>query len=96
MAHLIENSFSQFALLPDEELQGSIYTITQLQVLQNQIAMCAEELLALELDPEHPLQYVKQEAFKRGQIEILQYLVMQSATVQQVAAEDQLEPDSEF
>ena len=45
MAHLTENSFSFFSLTPEEELEGSILTISQIQVMQNHLACIAEEKL---------------------------------------------------
>jgi len=82
MAQLITNTFTAWELTEEEEHQGAMFTITQIQALQNQLAMCAEEKLALEFDPLHPELYAQAEAFKRGQISILQYLIDTSHALQ--------------
>lgn len=78
MAHLIENSFAKFSLTDQEELQGSVFTITQLQYLQNQLSNVAEEKLALSYDVSEPLKFAQEEAYKRGQVDMLQYLIANS------------------
>lgn len=80
MAQLIQNSFSSYELTIEEELQGSILTITQLQVLQNQLAFIVEEKINIEFDPapDKVLEFVQQEAYKKGQMELLQYIISNS------------------
>lgn len=73
MANLILNSFSSFDLLEEEETQGSILTITQKQVIQNEIALMAEEKLNLVFDPEKPSLYTQEEAYKKGQLDALKH-----------------------
>lgn len=69
--------------LTDQELEeGTLLTITQKQVIQNQLAVCAEEQLALEMDVDAPNRYFQQHAFKKGQIELLQYLLAMSEAVE--------------
>lgn len=75
MAHLIENSFASFSLTAEEELEGSIFTLTQLQYLQNQLAKVAEEKLELEFDTSDPQSFTQQEAYKRGQLDTLRFLL---------------------
>lgn len=83
MSQLIRNSFSSYLLTDKEALQGAIFTITQKQVLQNQLAISCEEKIFLEFDPEHPLLFTQEEAFKRGQIELIQYLLATSETAEE-------------
>ena len=87
MAHLIDNSFSMYELTEQELEEGSLLTITQRQVIQNQLAVCAEEQLGLELDVEHPHKYYQEHAYKRGQIEMFQYLLAQSEAVEEFRKE---------
>jgi len=74
-AHLIPNSFSTYNLSEKEALEGSILTDLQQKCLQNQLAIHAEEKLSLQYDPEKPMTFVQQEAYKKGAIDILRYLI---------------------
>lgn len=81
MAHLNhENPFQSWILSAEEFLNGSILTITQKQVIQNQIASLAIAKNNLEPDYEHPLVSAQKEALLRGQIIALQYLLDLSAS----------------
>lgn len=91
MSHLTLNSFSSYHLTDDETTLGSVLTLTQKQVLQNQLATCAEEKLALVFDTEKPQEFVQQEAFKRGQIEMLSYILDCSATAEHTLANPDLD-----
>ena len=75
MAHLIVNAFSTYHLDDGEQIEGQILTITQAHVIQNMLAASAQEKLALEYDSSEPLLYAQQEAYKRGQIELLQFIL---------------------
>lgn len=75
MATIGTNSFTSYILTDREQLEGILLTLAQKQVLQTQRAIIAEEKLALEFDPEHPLLFQQQEAFKRGQLEFVTYLL---------------------
>jgi hypothetical protein len=83
MATLLPNSFTSWEMTEEEVKVGSILTIAQAQVLQNQLALCAEEKLAIEFDPQNPAEYCKQEAYKRGQIDILRHILDTSEALQQ-------------
>lgn len=81
MAHLNHDSpFQSWVLTPEEFLNGTILTITQKQCIQNQIATLAIQKINLEPDFEHPLLSAQKEAFIRGQIAALQYLLDLSAS----------------
>jgi len=73
MAHLIDNDFSSYELNDEEAVQGSILSITQKQVIQNDIAVYAEEKLNLEFDTNNQMLFVQQEAKLAGQIQALRY-----------------------
>lgn len=73
MSCLTENTFSSYQLTEEEELQGSLLTVTQKQVIQNDIAVYAEQKLALEFDTNDQLKFVQQESKLSGQIEALRY-----------------------
>lgn len=93
MSHLIQNTFAAFAMTPAEELEGSILTISQIQVLQNDLAANAEEMLVLEFDPLHPELYSQQESYKRGQMDILRFIMDRSMS--SIEIRDNPEPAQE-
>ena len=81
MAHLNhDNPFQAWVLSPQEYLAGSVLTLTQKQVIQNQIAQLALQKNNLTFDPEHSLKFLQAEAELRGQITALQYLLDISAS----------------
>lgn len=75
-----DNPFQSWILTSEEFMAGSILTLTQKQVVQNQISVLAIEKNNLEPDYEHPLATAQKEAFLRGQITALQYLLDLSAS----------------
>jgi hypothetical protein len=83
MAELIVNPFAEWQLNEEEERQGSMLTITQTQVIQNQVARLASEKLLLQPDPNDIANYYQKEAYIRGQIDSLQYLLDVSSSLQE-------------
>ena len=95
MAHLIPSSFSQYELTEEEELQGQILSVTQAHVIQNQLAACAEEQLLIKFDPEKTQQFVQENSFKQGQIEILKYLLIMSESAIEIRTERANNPQAD-
>lgn len=83
MAYLIENDFSSYNLTEEETAQGSILTITQKQVIQNDIAICAQEKINLEYDSLNPQLFMQQEAKLAGQLQALRYRLECSETAEE-------------
>lgn len=76
MATQIPNEFTSYFLNEEEVSQGSLLTITQKQVIQNQLSLLASEKMAIEFDTEKSnLSFVQQEAYKRGQMDSLRYIL---------------------
>lgn len=73
MATLKNNTFSSYELNEEEQLQGDLLTMTQKQVIQNDISTYAEQKMALEYDAENPHLFVQQEAKLAGQMQALNY-----------------------
>lgn len=71
----IINQFSSFELTESEQLAGTILTYEQKLVLQNQLAMISAEKLALVANPHSYAEFIQQEAYKAGQIAVLQYIL---------------------
>ena len=72
--------FSSFSLTPQEQIAGSILTQEQKLVIQNLISERAELKLSLEPDD---LQFTKQASYYAGQIEILEYLISSSISIEE-------------
>ena len=96
MAELIPNEFTSYKLTEQEELEGSILTITQKHVLHNLLSIYAMEKNTIEYDPEKTMEFVQQEAYKRGQMEAMRHvLAMSEAAVEALYPNDnqtQLDP----
>lgn len=88
MANLIENEFTSYFLNEDELLQGSLLTITQKQVIQNEIALMASEKINLEFDPNDPAAFAQAEAYKKGQMDALRYRIDCSNAAQEQLKEE--------
>lgn len=85
MATLQPSQFCRYEMSEQELLQGSALTSLQACCIQNQISDLATRRLNLALDPKNPDEYVQQEAWIKGQIEALQYLLNTSeAAIQQL------------
>lgn len=75
MASLQINSFSSFALTEEEQVSGSVFSADQKRVMQNLISEAAEESLNLTYDGTNPIKYAQQEAYLKGKIDILKWLI---------------------
>lgn len=73
--HLQPNTFSSYSLTDKEALEGTVLTTIQRAVIQNQLAAIAAEKIHLDYDASNPETFIQQEAYKRGQIDILRYLL---------------------
>lgn len=85
------NSFTQYEMSPQETAAGHTLSLETERVIQNLIAINAEEKLALVLDPYHPLEFTQQNAYKTGVIEILKYLLDCSTSMKQPKQGDENE-----
>lgn len=99
MAKLEENKFSSYQLDDEEIRQGGMLTITQRQVMQNNLAACAEEALTLEYDAANPVASVQVIAYQQGMLAAYQYIIDNSDVLQSAQTEEGLaamqEPDYE-
>ncbi len=86
MAILTPNDFSSYELIEQEELEGSILTITQKQVIQNHLSAAASEKIGLVYDPSDPLVFAQQEASLKGQIDAYRFILDSSDTAQDILA----------
>lgn len=87
MAHLTANDYSSYDLNIQEYEEGSKFTVTQKQVIQNHIAILAQELITLEPDPTDYAKFIQQQAHTKGGIDALRYLLSCGEAVEQVEQE---------
>lgn len=78
MSRQINNSFTSYDLSEAEILQGSILSVQQKQVLQNELSQCAEQILALEFVPTNPLKFTQDDSFLKGQMSVLRVILLRS------------------
>lgn len=70
-----DNPFQSWVLTPTELFNGQILSITQKQVIQNQIAQMCVERINLVLDPNNVSAFVQRDAELKGSIGALTYLI---------------------
>jgi hypothetical protein len=78
------SSFTKIVIKPEDQTLGQALTINTTAVLQNMRAQIAEEKLHLTLDPAKVIDYAQQEAYLRGQLDILSHLINSSTEVQKM------------
>ena len=91
------NEFSEFELTPSETLAGQIFSVSQLQVLQNERILYIREKLNLQYTPDNLNDYLQKEASLKGKIDMLNYIFecheFALAEVSEIHADD-LQQDS--
>ena len=76
---LIPHSFNRYEMTEEESQRGSLLTLSNQAVIQNLIAEKAEAKLSLQVDTQNLNAFIQEEAYLKGQIEILQFLLNMSA-----------------
>lgn len=76
-----ENSFQTYLLTPDEQEVGSLLNAVQRAVLQNLRVDIIEQKLLLAPTTSDLNQFIQQEAYLRGQLQIIEYLLAASDAV---------------
>lgn len=80
---LAPNIFTSYKLTPMEELTGTILTPQQAAVLANKLATIAVSKLAIKFDPTNPALFTQTEAYERGQMDVIQWLLDSSEAAQE-------------
>jgi len=75
MAVKVDSPFQRYKISHREELSGKILTLDQKIVIQNDLALVAEQILGLVYMPQDPLEFVKQDAFLKGQMSVYRVLL---------------------
>ena len=78
MPTLITNQFTSYTLSIREELEGSILSLLQKQVIQNELSLIAAQKMALDYDPQNPVAYAQSEALLKGQLQVYNLLLDKS------------------
>ena len=79
MAQLSQSStFVKWELTPREELQGSVLSIPQKQVIQNEIEAIANQILGLQFDATDPSKFIQDDSFLKGRLNAYQSLLLRS------------------
>lgn len=76
--HLTPNSFSSYHLTDEDTLEGSILSTLQKQVIQNKLAIKAEQRLAMQMDANNPLASLQEEAALAGEILAYRNIIVDS------------------
>ena len=82
-----QSSFTYRPVSTQEEISGSILSTIQAAVINNIRVDIAEQKLSLAYNPKEPYDFVQQEAFLAGQLEILQFLLDQSDATQKIVSD---------
>lgn len=75
MAQIKINQFTEYELTEQEQLAGAIFTENNLMVLQNLRSQQSSSILQMEVNPSDYPAYVQQEAFARGQLAMLDFIL---------------------
>lgn len=81
MSQVQINDFTQYQMRPEEVMAGQTLNMLQEMVIQNEIGKHAQEKILIEFDPQNPLKFAQQEAYKRGAIDALRYMLECSALI---------------
>lgn len=87
----VEISLTRPQITDTDRLQYSILSPTQQLLIKDDIAEIGTQLLALTLDPQNPSDFMQQNAFLKGQLDWLNYMLERSfsseATLRHLAAQ---------
>ncbi len=78
---IIPHTFNRYELSDEEQRAGQALTLSNSAVIQNLIAEKAEAKIGLILDTKDIEAYMQNEAYLRGQIDILNYLLACNAAL---------------
>jgi len=78
MGTIVPTTFTRYSMTEEEQMQNSVLSELQLQLIQNERANIAEQILGLKLDPVSPGDFMQQESFLKGQLMILGYIIDRS------------------
>ena len=83
MSHPTSNTFSSYSLSEEESRQGAMLTSLNVASIQNLRCSIAEEKLSLQFTPNDVLSFTQQEAYLKGQLDMLSHLLAMNEDAQQ-------------
>jgi len=84
MSSLVPSRFQRYKFSEEEEIQGALLTTLQLEVIRNEQAIKAEEVLNLKLEEGKEKEFFQQQASLEGQISAYGYLIAKHEWAQDV------------
>jgi hypothetical protein len=78
MSVLTPGTFGEYELSKREQLEGSVLSLPQKMVLQNELAMIANNRINLDFDPTNPTRFAQDEAMLKGQMSIIRVMLLRS------------------
>lgn len=82
MATKLLTPFESYAMTEEEIKSGSILSTPQIQNFHNLRTTYMLEKLSLEIDTANPSVFIQREAYLRGQIDVITYMIEVSQAVQ--------------
>ena len=83
MATPIPNKFTSYDLSTEEMTSGYMLSPATVHVIRNELSIAAETKLALVVDPNNVQAFVQAEAYQRGKIEFIDWLLAMNDSVTQ-------------
>lgn len=87
MSRKTVNIFDTYEHTEQEQIASSIFSQTNLEYLHNQRTAIAQQKLLLVYDTTNPSAFVQEDAYLRGQLDILSYLIDSSEAATSAVAE---------
>lgn len=78
MSKLVPGTFGEYELTRQESLSGGILSSDQKALLQNELAMIANNRINLDFTPGDPTKFAQDEAFLKGQMSIIRVMLLRS------------------
>jgi Tat protein secretion system quality control protein TatD with DNase activity len=78
MAKIAVGTFTHWELAEQDILAGRSLPLQCRQVIQNDLASVAEQLVGLDYNPQNPVQFALDQAFLRGQKSVFETQLLQS------------------
>jgi len=89
MSNIIVNTFTQFNLSEHEQLSGTLLGNENKMFIQTQLALIAEQRIALVPDPNNYAAFIQTEAHLKGQMDAYKYLLDCSTASEKAVLEAQ-------
>ena len=83
MSIQIPNKFTSYQLTEEEANAGYLLSPANVLVIRNELSIAAESKLTLEIDPNNISAFVQAEAYFRGKLEFIEWLLAMNDQVTQ-------------